>query len=58
MSLIPVPLEVVYPKMELGSASHSHETDDVDFDDNVVLSFIAARACSQRKKNVAYNPPL
>lgn len=62
MSPILVPLEVLYPKKETGPSNPFH--DDDDSDDNVVLSFIAARVSAawakvggQRKKHVAYKSP-
>lgn len=45
MSLIPVPLEILYPEMGPGSANHSHDTDE-----NTVIIFISTRDGAQKKE--------
>lgn len=57
MSHIPVPLEILYPEMGPGSANHSHDTDDVDYDDNTVIIFIAARDGAQKRRIILTKPP-
>lgn len=58
MSPILVPLEIVYPEMRPGSASHSHESDEFNFDDNVEIRFISTRDGDKEKKNAAYKNPI